>query len=178
MFDKTKALRHINSLLKKNKIQATFSKNGQAGYAYYYNRNEVPKIKIPTPNSVEQFGVAIHEIGHIVLGHCEKHGKYLKDSRPNYVQEYEAEQFAIEGLQEKGLDTTKYELRAKRYILENVAQATNRRHPITKVPQEIIDWLEIDTNKWGNAKKVFVPRGKYNDLKEVHKSIKYIKDGN
>lgn len=176
MFDKLKAQKELNKLIRRYKIDPTYTKNGQAGCAYYYVKGERPRIKLPTPNSIDQFGVGLHEVGHIALGHCLKRGKYLIDKRPSYIHEFEAEHYAIEGLIRNDLDFSGYEIRAKRYILENIAQATNRRHPISKVPIEIVEWLKIDVDKWARAKKVWVPRRIYKNMQEVHNSIKYIEN--
>jgi len=160
------ALQYINKLLKKYNIKAKITKHGWAGRAFPYSKNERPKIRIPNPTNLLKLGTAIHEIGHIILGHCKyknNNNKYI-DNRPNYMQEYEAEQFSINKLKKLGFYTKDYETEAIRYVLENIAQAYNKKHPLNKIPKKIIKWTGLKKNTWKKYEKVFVPR-EQNDFK-------------
>ena len=108
------------------------------------------EIKIPKPVDFDTLGVCFHEIGHVVLGHLEKNDK------TRYVEEYEAEQFAIQKLKDCGFYNKQYEYRAMAYVLSKIAQARNRGHNMKKVPKEIVKWAGLQVNKWNKAKKVFV----------------------
>lgn len=135
--------------LKKNKIKVEKWSKISCGEAY-----ENRKIKIPKPIDFDTLGVCFHEIGHIVLGHMDKESKRLKKFR--YVEEYEAEMFAIEKLREYGFYNRLYEIRAKSYVLMKISQAKNRGHNMREVPKDIIKWTGIRINKWNKAKRVFV----------------------
>jgi hypothetical protein len=127
------------------------------------------KIKIPKPVDYDTLGVCFHEIGHIVLGHMDDG----ENGKTRYVEEFEAEMFAIQKLHEYGYYNKQYELRAKTHVLFKIAQAKNRGHNMKKVPKEIVDWTRLQINKWNKAKRVFVHYA--GDLKteaEVQKSIK------
>jgi hypothetical protein len=127
------------------------------------------KIKIPKPVDYDTLGVCFHEIGHIVLGHMDD----SENGKTRYVEEFEAEMFAIKKLREYGYYNKRYELRAKTHVLFKIAQAKNRGHNMKKVPKEIVDWTRLQINKWNKAKRVFVYYG--GDLKteaEIHKNIK------
>lgn len=121
--------------------------NSSCGWADLKKR----EIKIPRPRDYDTLGVAFHEIGHIVLNHS--------TGKPRFVEEYEAEQFAIRKLKEYNQYNKKYEIRAIAYVLSKIAQAKNRRMDIDKVPQEIISWTGLQKRKWKDAKKVWVRRG-------------------
>jgi hypothetical protein len=107
-------------------------------------------IKIPEPVDFDTLGVCFHEIGHVVLEHWKK-------EKPRYVEEYEAEQFAIQKLRDYGFYNKQYEYRAIGYVLSKIAQARNRGHNMKKLPKEIVQWTGLQVNKWNKAKKVFVP---------------------
>ncbi len=126
------------------------------------------KIKIPRPIDYDTLGVCFHEIGHIVLGHMDDE----ENGKTRYIEEFEAEMFAIQKLHEYGYYNKKYELRAKAHVLFKLAQAKNRGHNMKKVPKEIVNWTRLQINKWNQAKRVFVYYG--GDLKteqEVQKTI-------
>jgi len=107
-------------------------------------------IKIPVPIDFDTLGVCFHEIGHIVLQH------WIKE-KPRYVEEYEAEQYAIQKLRKYGFYNKQYEYRAIAYVLSKIAQARNRGHNMKNVPKEIVQWTGLQVNKWNKAKKIFVP---------------------
>ena len=118
------------------------------------------KVIIPVPVDFDTLGVGLHEIGHVVLQHCDK-------KKPVYVEEYEAEQYAIQKLKEYGPYNKEYEFRAIAYVLSKIAQAKNRNLNIDNIPQEIINWTGLQKRKWKKAKKVYVHRGTYKYRKDI-----------
>src|SRR5581483_12517898 len=143
-FNQGKAFDYINNLLLEKKIKAIFT-NKKSGQAFHYSQNTIPVIEIPNPNSIEKFGIALHEIGHIVLGHCETISGDAEfswslqvDVRPQYIKEYEAEQFAINHLKSQKLNIKRYETGAKIYVLDHILKCQDIN---SKLPIEITQWL-------------------------------------
>lgn len=132
-----------------NNVNVRSWSKSSCGSAYWYTRD----IKIPKPVDFDTLGVCFHEIGHIALGHMEKENEGKKR---RYVEEYEAEQFAIQKLYEYGFYNKQYEYRAIAHVLSKIAQAKNRGHNMKNVPNEIVKWTGLQVNKWNKAKKVFV----------------------
>lgn len=122
------------------------------------------ELKIPRPYDYDRLGVCFHEIGHIVLNHI--------GEKPRYIEEYEAEKYAIEKLKEYKAYNKKYELRAIAYVLSKIAQAKNRRMDINKVPHEIVEWAGVQKRKWKKAHKVWVERN-YNINKRSEINIRF-----
>lgn len=119
------------------------------------------EIKIPEPFNYDTLGVCFHEIGHVVLGHLDKNNK------TRYVEEYEAEQFAIQKLEEYGYYDKKYKFRAIVHVLIKLAQAKNRGHNMRKVPKDVVKWTGIQVDKWNKARKVFVPNNSYRKRSDI-----------
>jgi len=136
----------INNELINNNIRVIQWSKSSCGWADAQTR----EIKIPFPRDYDTLGVCFHEIGHIVLNHI--------GEKPRFIEEYEAEQYAIQKLKEYGLYNKQYEIRAIAYVLSKIAQAKNRRMDINKVPDEIISWTGLQKRKWKNANKVWVSR--------------------
>lgn len=141
----------VNSELAKNNVTVIKWNKSDCGTAYYKDR----EIKIPRPVDFISLGICFHEIGHIVKGHYNGNGK------TRYVEEYEAEQFAIQKLEEYGFYDKQYKYNAIAYVLSKLAQARNRGHNMKNVPKEIVRWSGLQVNKWNKAQKVFVQRGTY-----------------
>lgn len=141
--------RIIEEETSKHNINVVGWSRASCGKAYHNSRN----IKIPKPVDFDTFGVCLHEIGHVLLGHLEKDGKIGKT---RYIEEFEAEQFAIKKLKEYGKYNKQYEYRAMSYVLYKLAQAKNRGHNMKKVPKEIVKWTGLQICKWNKAKKVYV----------------------
>jgi hypothetical protein len=99
-------------------------------------------VIIPHPTNLEKFCVALHEVGHIRNGF-----KGL-----NYIQEYEAEKFAINEAKKLGLDPSEYEQRAKWYVIMHINRGFRRKLQVKNIPQEIKDWCGIDFNLWEEMK--------------------------
>lgn len=144
-FNETVAKNYINYLLNHYKIKVVSWSKSSCGRAYI-NRKEV---KIPAPTDIDRFCVALHEIGHIVLGR----------SNRVYRTEYEAEKFALEHASYFYFDTREYTERARWYIVMNVSKGYCRRLNLDTIEQDVIDFCRIDFNEW-KGKKVFVKRNK------------------
>ena len=140
-----------------NNIEVLKWTNSSCGVAYINTR----QIKIPIPVDYDTLGVCFHEIGHIVLNHGGK------NSKPRFIEEYEAEQYAIQKLKEYNRYNIKFELRAIAHVLSKIAQAKNRRMNINKVPQEIVSWTGLQKRKWKKASKVWVNTKQVNKRKEI-----------
>jgi len=151
----------IEKELLKHDITVIKWSGSSCGIAYNNSR----KIKIPKPVDFDTLGVCFHEIGHVVLGHLEEKNKN------RYVEEYEAEQYAIKKLKEYGHYNKRYEYRAMSYVLSKIAQAKNRGHDMKKVPKEIVKWTGLQVNKWNKVNKVFVPIRSYKKKSDI--LIKY-----
>lgn len=136
----------VDKELKANNIVVKRWRKNASGGAYK-NR----EVIIPVPVDFETLGVCFHEIGHIALNHFE-HKKRV------YIEEFEAEQYAISKLKEYGKYNKIYEYRAIAYVLSKIAQAKNRGHNMRQVPKEIVKWTHLQINKWNKANKVYVSR--------------------
>ena len=128
----------------------------------YGGRANGKGIKIPKPVDFMTFGTCFHEIGHVVLGHVIE-----GDKTRRYIEEYEAEQYAINKLKEYGFYNKTYEISGISYVLSKIAQAKNRGHNMKMVPKEIVRWTGLQINKWNKAKKVFVYYGIYKIKKDI-----------
>ena len=132
-----------------NNISVKKWSGSSCGSAYWNCR----MVKIPVPVDYDTFGVCFHEIGHVVLGHVDRE---TQNGKARYVEEYEAEQYAIAKLKEYGAYNKRYEYRAISHVLMKIAQAKNRGHNMKKVPREIVSWTGLQVCKWNKAKKVYV----------------------
>lgn len=150
----------ILSEVEKNNIKVLRWSKSSSGFA----RNG-RTIKIPKPVDYDTLGVCFHEIGHIVLDH------FGEGTDLRYIEEYQAEMYAIKKLKQYGFYNKKYEFRAKSHVLMKIAQAKNRGHNMKKVPKEIINWTGLQINKWNKAKRVFVSHVKWDKMSDVKRSI-------
>ena len=165
------AKNYIKKFLKKYNISAKIAKTVNGGYAYCHEKNKKRKIKIPKTISPYNLGVGLHEIGHIILSHCEYKKNELIDQRPTYIQEYEAEKFAINHLKKIGFYTKQYEVEAIRYVMEVIAQGLNTDYYINDVPKKIIRWTGLNLNMWKKARKITVPNEENYGINDKHKLI-------
>jgi hypothetical protein len=99
-----------------------------SGCAYRQRR----LIEVPRVTSVQTFGVAMHEIRHILQA----------EEMKGYLAEFDAERFAIGEIERFGLNADMYRATAKGYVLRVMVKAHNsRRLARSKVPQEVREWL-------------------------------------
>lgn len=147
----------VENELRINDIKIVKWSTNNSGLAFNNSR----EIKVPKPTNFETLGICFHEIGHIILGHCENSNK------KRYIEEYEAEQYAIQKLKEYGYYNKIYEYSAMSFVLMKIAQAKNRGHDIKEVPKEIIKWTGLQINKWKKAKKVHVKVANYKRKQDI-----------
>jgi hypothetical protein len=121
----------INKLAKENLIKVIKDMNGLNGIANHTDKIiHIPK-KLDT---VPQFMVALHEIGHIINGY----------KKPTFYAEYLAERYAIDTAQKFGIDPKEYFENAKKYVKGMLAKAWNRGLKLSSVPKEVELFCDID----------------------------------
>ena len=104
----------INQLLKEYGITVKKYRSNTTGRAFIKEN----AIVIPNPTGKISFMVALHEIGHCVLG----------DLKPRHYEEYRAEKWAIDKARELGFSVPqRWIKRAKRYVAFKIRQALRRR---------------------------------------------------
>lgn len=141
-FNKDIAEKHLNELLKSNKIKVEKYSVTSCGYANWSTRS----IKIPKPTNTDRFCVALHEVKHIIDGNKGK----------RFEQEFYADKYAMDQAKSLGFDTSDWEKRMKWHSLSRIAMAHNRGLSLSKVNDEIKSFFsEVDWSKW-EGKKVFV----------------------
>jgi hypothetical protein len=101
-------------------------------YAYFDSR----RVYIPIPECDYSFTLALHEIGHILLGN----NKY------GHIAEYNAEIWCLELAKEKyNIYDEEYELTAKEYVYEEILKdIIYQCLPPTKINPQILKWLETN----------------------------------
>lgn len=158
----------INHKLRIYHIKVTKWRKTQSGAYYYGTRN----IEIPKPTNVYNFGVCLHEIGHVICRHgiIKKNAKdfseeNLIDRRPNYIHEYEAEQYAINELKKYHCDTHEYEMYAILYVLKVLTKYKNQEGKFP-IPQEVIKWMGLNEEYWKNSHRVKLIRAQKVKRKE------------
>jgi hypothetical protein len=93
-------------------------------------------IKIPQIKNmgIIEFMVALHEIGHVVMGSIE----------PKCVEEYSAEIWAIKTAKKLKVDPSPYYKMSMAYVLRNIAECHNKcRIEIDKLPNEIKKYVKL-----------------------------------
>jgi len=127
--------KEIKRLVKKHSIVITTKRfKGPSGRSWVS-----PKIiKIPRLITIENIALTFHEIGHIVLNH-------VKSKKALYIEEYEAEQYALKKLREFNVHRyereayKKYLARAKRYVKNHISEDEE------KVRKTILNWCKNAT---------------------------------
>lgn len=141
MFDKERAIQHLNKLLNHYNIKVVKWSTGSNGRAWFAKR----EVKIPYPTNIDRFCVCMHEIKHIIDG---KWGNL-------YQREYACEMFALEQAKLLGFDANMYRERARRYIIMNIAKGYCRKLKLSKLEPEIKEFCNINFDDWV-GKKVYV----------------------
>jgi len=97
------------------------------------------RIKAPKPVGKMSLFIYLHECGHAHLGHCYNRKVCPK---PRYLQEYEAEQWAIRVFRQEGLSVPRRVLqRAKEYVAMKVQRADRRG--VKRVDPKIRAWAGV-----------------------------------
>jgi hypothetical protein len=118
----------LETELKKADIKCVELSKGNYGRAWIKER----KIKIPEVKSLSTLAVALHEIGHIVLGKIE----------PQYLCEYKTEMFVREKFKEYGLPLKRrIANRQKKYIAYRVGLSMKHRKIDFKVNPEVNNFI-------------------------------------
>lgn len=99
---------------------------------------EAKMIRIPKIKSKEAVLISFHEIGHLLYGRV----------KPNFVNEYLAEKFAIEKGKELGCYSEAYIKNAKLYVLHKMDEAYKRGLKLENIPEEVICFLGEEYIKW------------------------------
>lgn len=102
---------------------------------------ESKEIKIPVIDSIEDFFVCLHEIGHIITG------QKLDENAPDYMFEYLADKWAIDTAKKHGVSNFKYEMRAKWYVLQFIADYHNKNTDYT-IPNKVLKFVGEDISTW------------------------------
>lgn len=109
-------------------------------------------VKIPKPANEDKLGVAFHEVGHVVLKHCD----YGRKSLPRYIQEFEADMWKQASLTDYGLLTERVINRIRWHSLSRLAMAVNRGLQFDTIPKMILTYFaDVDIAGW-QGHKVFV----------------------
>ena len=142
-FNKVTANDYINDLCKKHKIKIQ-AKRSVSSCGRAWRKTKI--IKIPHPTSIDRFAVCLHEVYHII-------GK--KESKA-FIEEFNADLYALNIITELGYDTADWIKRMKWHSLSRLAMAHNRSLNHANIPQEIKEFFaEVDFSKW-LGKKVYV----------------------
>lgn len=135
-YNRLEAEEYMWMLIKKYKIRIRGWNNSPRGTAWCHDNS----IRIPKPSNLENWAVCLHEIKHIIQGNV----------RPQYVSEFNCEQFAIQTMLIFEYDTLQYQRRSNWYIMWHIAKAHNKgKLDLTKMPQEIRNhFSEVDFESW------------------------------
>ena len=129
-------------LCKENNISLLKVFDESKGLAYIKSRRvEVPK----NLNSLENFMVALHEIGHVVNGKIKR----------TFYSEYLAERYAIETAQKFNINPEQYFERAKNYVSSKLAKAWNRGLKLENLPLEVELFADINIENYLKEDKNF-----------------------
>ncbi len=130
----------IRELCKKHKIKILRERFKSPVGRAWHGLNE---IKIPILVSVEHFMVALHEIGHIVSGSVE----------PPYLDEYNAEMYALKTAKLYKIENENYIENARAYVLHQLSMEHNKECylKLSDIPDYIIEFvkpLEPNLKSW------------------------------
>lgn len=112
--------------------------NKGAWTTYTYHADfETHRVFIPVPVDNYSLYVCLHEIGHLASG----------ESMYAYLQEWDAEQWALDRCRQHGYYRKTYETGAKQYVLRNMYEdICFRQLSPKKVPLQIMQWLGKDSD--------------------------------
>lgn len=149
MFNKKLAEKHLNGLLRHYGIRVTGWSTTSSGRANWMKK----EIKIPKPTNADRFGVAMHEVKHIIDG----------DKGKRFEQEFACDMYAREQMIFIGCgeaEIAKWDKRTNWHSLSRIAMAVNRGLSTSKIGPEIREWFHfVDFEQW-SGKKVFIRHNK------------------
>lgn len=145
-YNEVEATKLINQYLRRYKIRIVQWSKSSCGFAYYKkDKQGYWRIKVPKPTNIDRFGIVMHEIYHCIDSFFTK---------PSYLIEFRCDKFALDCIEELGLDSSIWKNRMKWHVLSRVAMATNRGHK--DVNKEIKEFYpDVNFESW-YGKKVFV----------------------
>jgi hypothetical protein len=146
-FDKHIAFGYITGLCQKHKIEIYKYSTTSSGHALIKSR----QIKIPRVTNVDRFGVALHEVCHILQGKL----------RPRYLSEFRCDLYALQHIRALGYETEDWVKRMNWHTISRVAMAHNRGLK-TIAPEVKIYFSWVNWGAW-HGMKVFVNSCKTND---------------
>lgn len=111
-----------------------------------YTRSDDWGIEVPQPRGPVSFGVLAHEVAH------QLHHRYGKGSRPRWLEELEAEEWALQQFARLGLPEAEVYQRTARRHLQRVADRVVRHRKLTPETAEALlarfpDWVWV----WGSV---------------------------
>lgn len=150
--DVKKMTQIVDALLKEHGLTVRKHSVGANGRAF-----SDKSLIIPYPTNVEKFCVCLHEIGH----HAAR-----AMSGAVWKKEYKAEQYALTIAKQHGFDVSDYEVRAKRYVLLNIAKGLARNLNLDKVDAVVKEFVssEVNIEEWKGKKVLFYEWGKRSHL--------------
>ena len=126
--------KEARSLLKEYGIKVSREKFiSSVGRAWVDGNKSI--IKIPPLTTIRHIYVAFHEIAHVIKDH------HNENTKKEYLQEYEAERWALNKLREFGVDSffpidyKEIEQDAKRYVFSYMVQEK------TQIPDRVKNWI-------------------------------------
>ena len=118
-----------------------------------YTQDDDWGIEVPRPRGPISFGVFAHEVGHQLM--------HRSNSKPRWVEEVEAEEFALLAFARFSLDgSEKYERRAAEHLSYSFWKAVRRSERLLAViPEAYPEWwpMVIATETW--SAKQLIERG-------------------
>lgn len=126
----------LNKEIENNAIKVIGWSKSASGRAWYKGR----KVRIPKPTNLTNLIIGLHEIGHIVTNY---------KSDPVWKDEYLATKYSEDKAKEHGIELPYEVLEDNRnYLLRKLVGGLLRRLNIDNVDQEVIEFLQIDRDKW------------------------------
>lgn len=147
-FDKHIAFGYVTGLCKKHKIEIYKFSTTSSGHALIKTR----KIKIPRITNVDRFGVALHEVCHVVQGKI----------RPRYLSEFRCDLYALQHIRGMEYPTEDWIKRMNWHTISRVAMAHNRGLK-TIAPEVKLYFNWVNWAAW-EGMKVFVQHSEINPL--------------
>lgn len=131
----------VSHMLETHQVRVRKWRTSMSGIAWYvtYRDGRIQRlIESPRPKGPMSIAVFLHEIGHHAIG--------FNVYKPRCLEEYHAWRWALEAMQEHGLNITdQVKLRVHRSLHYAVQKA--QRRGIKRIPDELAPYLEKPTFK-------------------------------